>query len=84
MNCPRCSTAMKARTREGIEVDVCETCGGLWLDAGELTKILDLERAQIDADTRADWRMYDRGRDHYDAPTTTERPKSTIESLFGS
>jgi Zn-finger nucleic acid-binding protein len=75
---------MATRAREGIEVDVCAQCGGLWLDAGELTKIIDLERAQTDATTRADWRMYDRGRDSYDPTPEPERTRGTFESLLGS
>jgi len=36
MICPRCAMTMDFEMAEGIEVDVCMTCGGIWLDAGEL------------------------------------------------
>ena len=41
MNCPRCQTAVLAeRDRDGITVDACATCRGLWLDRGELEKLI--------------------------------------------
>jgi Zn-finger nucleic acid-binding protein len=36
MDCFRCRQAMRKGHRDGVLVDVCENCGGLWLDAGEL------------------------------------------------
>ena len=36
MNCPRCpETALKAENRFAMEVDLCPSCGGVWLDKGE-------------------------------------------------
>ncbi len=35
--------------KSGIEVDVCRTCGGIWLDAGELEKILAYLEEQADS-----------------------------------
>lgn len=42
MNCPTCpdSTLVMA-DRAGIEIDYCPTCRGVWLDRGELDKIID-------------------------------------------
>ncbi len=37
--CPRCGGLMNAETAKGVEVDVCTTCKGVWLDAGELEAI---------------------------------------------
>jgi Zn-finger nucleic acid-binding protein len=75
---------MKPRAREGVEIDVCPQCNGVWLDGGELAKVLEMDRARSDAEKRANWRMYDRGRDNYDAPTAADDEKSAIESLFGA
>ena len=36
--------------RYGIEIDVCPTSGGIWLDKGELEKILHLLREEIEAE----------------------------------
>ena len=36
MNCPVCAKPMVVLELENIEIDYCVTCGGIWLDAGEL------------------------------------------------
>ena len=52
MNCPRCSTpALVELDRDGITIDRCERCRGIWLDRGELEKLLAL-RAPADAERR--------------------------------
>jgi len=41
VNCPRCKTAsLVARVRDDIEIDHCNSCRGVWLDRGELEKII--------------------------------------------
>jgi Zn-finger nucleic acid-binding protein len=41
MNCPRCQgSSLEERERDGVVVDVCLTCRGLWLDRGELEKLI--------------------------------------------
>lgn len=38
--CPGCRAMMVVETREGISVDRCHKCGGLWFDADELDRHL--------------------------------------------
>ena len=33
--CPQCSVKLDAETEEGMTIDVCSQCGGVWLDHGE-------------------------------------------------
>ena len=41
MKCPGCETSdLKVRTRDGVEIDVCPRCRGVWLDRGELEKLI--------------------------------------------
>jgi uncharacterized protein len=41
MKCPRCETSkLDERERDGIVIDVCQNCRGLWLDRGELEKLI--------------------------------------------
>lgn len=40
LSCPEDSTALHAIHHEGVEVDVCARCTGVWLDRGELETIL--------------------------------------------
>lgn len=42
MNCPNCESAnLVMSERQGIEIDYCPQCRGVWLDRGELDKIID-------------------------------------------
>jgi hypothetical protein len=47
MNCPNCKTPLKLVGYEGIGVETCEACGGEWLDAPELAKILALRKVKF-------------------------------------
>lgn len=37
--CPSCAAGMKGLVLNGVEVDLCESCHGIWLDKGELEKV---------------------------------------------
>lgn len=41
MLCPVCKVDLKMSERQGIEIDYCPNCRGVWLDRGELDKIID-------------------------------------------
>jgi len=41
MKCPSCSTELKMSERNNIEIDYCPQCRGVWLDRGELDKIIE-------------------------------------------
>ena len=41
MACPIDGTALVMSERSGIEIDYCPTCRGVWLDRGELDKIIE-------------------------------------------
>jgi uncharacterized protein len=41
MNCPHCNVALLISDRQGIEIDHCPQCRGVWLDRGELDKIIE-------------------------------------------
>ncbi len=45
MNCPVCSEKMKTIERLGVEVEICPGCKGIWLDSGELDKLLALDES---------------------------------------
>lgn len=46
MNCPVCNLELKMSERHDVEIDYCPKCRGVWLDRGELDKII--ERAAGD------------------------------------
>lgn len=41
MNCPVCQVSLLMTDRNGIEIDYCPQCRGIWLDRGELDKIIE-------------------------------------------
>lgn len=47
MNCPVCGDALREIQKHGVEIDVCPGCKGVWLDRGELEKILELEAGGV-------------------------------------
>lgn len=52
MMCPRCEKqTLDERERDGVIIDICKDCRGIWLDRGELEKLIarssgDLEHSQ--------------------------------------
>ena len=47
MKCPVCITAeLKMTDRQGVEIDYCPDCRGIWLDRGELDKIIERSYSQ--------------------------------------
>lgn len=41
MKCPNCNETLIMADRQGIEIDYCPKCRGVWLDKGELDKIIE-------------------------------------------
>ncbi len=39
LQCPKCEGSLVESDFEGVKVDVCNNCHGVWLDAGELAQI---------------------------------------------
>jgi hypothetical protein len=37
--CPRCKIHMKKLKKNDVVIDVCNKCGGMWVDAGEIEKL---------------------------------------------
>ncbi len=72
MNCPVDGTELRITDRQGIEIDYCPQCRGIWLDRGELDKVLERSARSPYADDRdrprdmdlpSRDREYDRDRD---------------------
>lgn len=48
MKCPNCSSAMREVMYESVPIDICDDCGGTWLDHKELQLITQREIEKID------------------------------------
>src|SRR5688572_19650592 len=47
--CPSCRVALVMSERQGIEIDYCPQCRGIWLDRGELDKIIEKSARDVAA-----------------------------------
>jgi uncharacterized protein len=45
LTCPKCQGSMRVYERSGVTVDQCTECRGIFLDRGELEKLIDAEEA---------------------------------------
>ncbi len=47
MNCPNCNIPLANSEKQGVEIDYCPQCRGIWLDRGELNKIIELVASDV-------------------------------------
>jgi uncharacterized protein len=52
MKCPVCDVDLTMADRQGIEIDYCPQCRGIWLDRGELDKVIDRSASFQSTETR--------------------------------
>jgi len=43
IKCPKCNIDMKKISKQGITLDKCPKCGGIWFDPGEMEKLYNVE-----------------------------------------
>ena len=49
MTCPSCGGELVELERSDVRIDACRNCRGVWLDRGELDRIIERERQVVDA-----------------------------------
>lgn len=54
IDCPVCHAPFKEVVNEGVLIDICTECRGIWLDRGELEKLMDIARADGEAEGQQD------------------------------
>lgn len=47
MKCPNCEETLIMTERQGVEIDYCPKCRGVWLDKGELDKIIEKSQGEM-------------------------------------
>lgn len=92
MQCPRCDSAdLLERERAELVVDVCPACRGVWLDRGELEKLLararqeteELVRVRSGRAPRAEDAIPERDDDHHDEHRYPRRKRRWFDALDG-
>ncbi|MDP4176181.1 MAG: zf-TFIIB domain-containing protein [Bacteroidota bacterium] len=87
--CPSCDVFMNEVTKADVLIDICPKCEGIWLDKGELDKILARNRQVEDRNSS---RFYDDDHhdkhhhydddDYYDRDHHRKRRGGFLENLF--
>ena len=93
MKCPTCPDAtLVMADRQGVEIDYCPSCRGVWLDRGELDKIIERVGAATPSSAAAparrrddddDWDDDDRRRLPVDRYGKPYKKKSATKSILG-
>ncbi|KQY56395.1 MULTISPECIES: TFIIB-type zinc ribbon-containing protein [unclassified Nocardioides] len=97
MQCPTDGATLVMSERSGIEIDYCPTCRGVWLDRGELDKIIDRSMTQAppapaapappqqrydDRDRSSSSYDRDRDRSYQQQPYRKKKKESWLSELF--
>ncbi|MFY9349785.1 MAG: zf-TFIIB domain-containing protein [Sphingobium sp.] len=84
MLCPVCHVGLAMTDRQGVEIDYCPQCRGVWLDRGELDKIIERSAGGIAPAPPVASPSYRPDRAHYDHGVSFQkkRKKSFLEELF--
>ena len=83
MNCPTDGATLVMSDRAGVEIDYCPQCRGVWLDRGELDKILE-RSATVGAPADSAAPRMDAPQPRYDNYNQgyQKRPKNWLSEIF--
>ncbi|MDQ2685549.1 MAG: zf-TFIIB domain-containing protein [Thermoproteota archaeon] len=79
LRCPNCTTEMMLSNKNGVEIDHCPRCRGVWLDRGELEKLTSIQNRYDDDH----YQKYHYGKDYDDDDDYYHRRKHKKKSFFG-
>ena len=77
MKCPQDGTILVMSERSGVEIDYCPQCRGVWLDRGELDKIIERNSREYDAVQAPDPR-----RQEQRGPGHQKKKKNWLSEVF--
>ena len=90
--CPKCQSAMRSYERNGVTIDQCTGCRGVFLDRGELERIVDAEGSFYEQREREAPRYeqpryeqprYDQRQQHYGHKHHKHHKRHKRESFLG-
>ncbi len=82
MQCPVCSVPLTLTDRQGVEIDYCPQCRGVWLDRGELDKIIERGAAHYGPSSSPPRPPARRDHDDDDDYYRGKRRRNWLEELF--
>lgn len=77
--CPHCEVGMNEIQRNGVHIDVCPRCRGVWLDGGEMEKLLAQVR-QYEQEYETELESY--RKQYAPAPTHPRNPYDTDDDEY--
>ena len=76
MKCPVCKdVTLLMSEKKGVEIDYCPECRGIWLDRGELEKIMEKEDAYIKKEVKEETK-------HYEEKPRKQKRESFMSEIF--
>ena len=83
MKCPVCKDSLLSMSeRQGVEIDFCLQCRGVWLDRGELDKIIAKSQNDNVSESPVEKVRADQSPNHYQSYKPYKKRKSFLEELF--
>lgn len=86
MKCPTCKDVTLTMTsRQDIEIDYCPECRGVWLDRGELDKLIEKSVSQQNTQMQSaapQQQYYKKHKDDYKDEHYYKRKKSFLSEIF--
>lgn len=88
MQCPMCKVDLLISDKQGIEIDYCPKCRGIWLDRGELDKIIERSNSSQDNyvrrenESRPDYPRHDDDYNYNRDKGYKPKKKSFLDDLF--
>ena len=86
MKCPNCNETLVMSERQGVEIDYCPKCRGVWLDRGELDKIIEKSvpgsQLRDEDDYRNEKKDYDSYRNQNDPNYKRKKRGGFLGDLF--
>jgi Zn-finger nucleic acid-binding protein len=84
MNCPNDGAELRMAERQGVEIDYCPQCRGVWLDRGELDKIIERADDYYDQPSRSESQRRDEDsrRPERSQSSHKRKPKNLLSELF--
>ena len=84
LTCPKCESPMRSYERSGIVIDQCTGCRGVFLDRGELERLVDAESAYYGDDDSKDEprREEPRREEHRDASPKKKKKREFLSDFL--
>jgi len=79
LTCPKCGSEWRSYERNGVTVDQCSGCRGVFLDRGELERLIDAEGSYYERESSA---PREERRDHGGQKPKKSRKRSFLESIL--